>query len=143
MRKFFFQIMQMGLIMIYGFIVLDEKESAIKSVNALMHIARYLQKTPKEKDSLEEEYNNLMHIAELRALKESADFKLDIDRGHPNRNIYIERFSLFQQLATYLLNEAEIGHFSITHSLDKKSAEVTIKLDMNDCTLKVIKLSVM
>lgn len=140
MLKIYSQIMQMGFIGLYGFVLLDEKESAIKSIDFLMQLTRYMEKPEGEKVLLDEELKNVQHIIKLRKLKSSQAISLNMIEK-PLKNIYIRRFSVFMPLASYILNTSTLEDLTLDYELRITTLFLTLK--KNNEAIKTIKIETM
>ncbi len=110
MNNLLSQIVQMGLNLLYGFVLLDEKEQALQSIEVMVQLARYLGKSEGGVVSLEDENNHLLELIQLKNLKTPKEFSLIIDMETEDKNIYIERFSVFNKIAPQIMNDNKINH---------------------------------
>lgn len=143
MNKLSSQIIQMGLILLYDFIILDEKESALQDIEALVYLTRYMEKNQNEKVSLEDEIKNLLKVAKLRSLKESQEVTLKIINQTYDTNIYVERFSIFSPLGSFLMNENVPNQLlTLVYSQERNDLLVDLKND-HDIVIKSIKIKIL
>lgn len=126
MKNLLSQIVQMDLNLLYGFVLLDEKEQALESIEVMVQLARYLGRPEGSAISLEDENNHLFELIQLSNLKIPGKFSLDIEVEGKDKNIYIERFSVFNVIAPLIIKENEMGErfYKLKYRQDETSLRV-------------------